>query len=175
MKKQILISLCCFVLFQSCCFRQGDEIARYEYSEEQRALIPYENGQSINFIHSNGYTFQLEAEIVQAFYSNQEHCEDYQSYESYAAHLHSEIPLLDLEIRLPYYSEDFNSEELYISYTSIPYTEVIENFEIGTQSYSNVYHFENDESSRFSDVYYSYEMGYIKLIYQNGDYVQIQP
>lgn len=47
-----------FLVFSSCC-NKSKETARYELSQNELNLLPYKYGDSISFIHSNGYSFDF--------------------------------------------------------------------------------------------------------------------
>lgn len=48
-----------FLLLSSCCREDPIETARYELTANELALVPYQKDETINFIHSNGYTFDF--------------------------------------------------------------------------------------------------------------------
>ena len=48
-----------FLIVSSCCREDSMETARYELTSDELALLPYFNGQKINFVHSNGYSFDF--------------------------------------------------------------------------------------------------------------------
>jgi hypothetical protein len=91
----------------SCCRDESVETARYQLSGNELKLIPYENGQKISFVHSNGYEFdftvtedKLEWQVYQEF------CEwnccglDYYSYQVRTTKLASAYPDLAIEMSL---------------------------------------------------------------------------
>lgn len=95
----------------SCCTEESVETARYQLSGNELELIPYENGQKIGFVHSNGYEFdftvtedKLEWQVYQEF------CEwnccglDYYSYEVRTTKLASAYPDLTIEMSIGSYS-----------------------------------------------------------------------
>lgn len=41
----------------SCCWREGDLMTAFSFTEEEKNLIPYQNDQTIPFRHSNGFEF----------------------------------------------------------------------------------------------------------------------
>jgi hypothetical protein len=104
MKIKILALLLIAAFFSSCCNKESIETARYELSEDELNLIPYEEGQKINFEHSNGYEFCFE--VVENRVEWKEHhdfCEwgccgkDYFSYQVKYVRIKSSYPKLNIE------------------------------------------------------------------------------
>ncbi len=104
MLKQLLLGcILCFLLI-SC--RKGQEIDRFLLTDEQLAFVPYEQGQLIPFVHSNGYPFAFEVVEKQRYLeSNREvyRSSDYVSFEMLSVRLRSNEP--DLEFYLSLASE----------------------------------------------------------------------
>lgn len=103
MRKILLAGLIAF-LISGCC-DDPVEVARFELNEKELELIPYQEGDKINFIHSNGYEFDFET-TNRATVWEEEHpfCEwaccgkEYFSYQVNTTSLKSVYP--DFEITL---------------------------------------------------------------------------
>jgi hypothetical protein len=96
-----------FLMISSCCRQDPVETARYELSDIELELIPYSYGQQINFIHSNGYTFQFSVtEDKLEWNEYYRFCEwnccgqDYFSYQVKTTRLESVYPNLIIELSL---------------------------------------------------------------------------
>lgn len=106
-KKTLAPLLVIAAVFSACCREESQEIARYELSASELDLIPYSLGEKVNFIHSNGYTFdftvtdeKIEWKTYQPF------CEwdccgiDYFSYQVKTTTLESSYPQFTLRFSL---------------------------------------------------------------------------
>ena len=169
------------VLFQSCCFNKGEEINRVFYSVEDKAKIPYADDQNVDISTNEGFEFQLNTNVRNGFNSSQDHCEDYTSYEFYSVNLVSNLPTLDIALRLQgRFNEIDDTEFIDISIEInrlIFYYETdqpLESIDISGATYTDVYRYFTDyEDSPISEVLFNQAYGILKINYTNGDYVQI--
>jgi len=108
-KMRICLSglLIILLLNSSCCRQDPIETARYELSDSELALIPYAYGEQIDFVHSNGYTFQFSVtEYKLEWEEFYEFCEwnccgqNYFSYQVKITKLESAYPNLIIELSL---------------------------------------------------------------------------
>ena len=100
MKLKLCSIITLLFLIQSCCLKKGEEIDRVLFTVEEKARIPYADNQTVDMITDEGFQFQLNTSTRSTMYSNQEHCEDYISYENYQANLVSNLPSLNIELSL---------------------------------------------------------------------------
>ncbi len=169
------------LLFQSCCFKKGEEIDRVFYSVEEKGKIPYADDQNVDVITNEGFQFQLNVNVRNGFSSNQDHCEDYTSYEYYNVNLVSNLPTLDIELGLERrYNEIDNVEFIYIAIEInrlLFYYDTgqsLESIDVNGTTYTNVYrYFADFEDSSISEVLFNEAFGILRINYTNGDYVQI--
>lgn len=106
MKTKILITLALPIIFaSSCCILVGDSY--YELTEAEKQLIPYELGQIISFINSEGKTFDAEItyfKIYQQETDNSGFCTSYEYIDYKMVRLTSEST--DFEIALSVNGQD---------------------------------------------------------------------
>lgn len=95
------------LLSGACCREESEETARYELTETEQALIPYEYGETINCKHSNGYSFDFSViENTVEWEEYYDFCEwfccgnDYYSYQVKKTVLESDYPRLHIELLL---------------------------------------------------------------------------
>jgi hypothetical protein len=100
--------------FTSCCNEEDVEVARYNLTESELALIPYTLGQRVTFTHSNGYEFDAFVDDIatewQQYYDFCEwYCcgQEYFSYQTKRVLLRSSYPNLRMRFKL---SENFYGE-----------------------------------------------------------------
>ncbi len=105
--KGILKILMLCLLISSCCREDSVETARYGLKAEELALIPYQNGEKKNFVHSNGYSFDLNViEDTLEWKEYHSFCEwnccgnDYFSYQVKTSILESTYPRFHIELSL---------------------------------------------------------------------------
>ena len=181
MKKNSALLVLILLLVQSCCFKNGEEIRRVYYTPEEKASIPYADNQIVDFITNEDFQFQLNTLVFSSFYSDQEFCEDYTSFENYQVSLNSELPTLDVQLSL---QNRYNGEEddntLYVeisinnTWFDYDFSEPLESIEINGTTYTDVYHYySGDIDNPISEVFYSKTFGILKINYLNGEYVQI--
>ncbi len=100
-------TLILLLIVSSCCMKESIEIARYELTADELELLPYTNEEKINFIHSNGYTFDFN--VTENKVEWKEHhgfCEwnccgnDYFSYQLKTTVLESSYPKFHVEFSL---------------------------------------------------------------------------
>lgn len=114
------------IIISSCCNEDSIETARYELTNAELELIPYTNGQQINFKHSNGYTFDFKViENKLEWKEYHDFCEwnccgqDYFSYQVKTTKLQSQYPLIAIELLLGedwYNNYDYNSMSLHFNF-----------------------------------------------------------
>lgn len=99
----------------SCCREDSVETARYELTEGELQLIPYEFGQKINFIHSNGYEFDFTVtQDTMEWRTYSPFCEgnccglDYISYQVRTTEMESSYPALKLKMTVGEFGYDEN-------------------------------------------------------------------
>lgn len=181
MKRNYPLLVLILLLVQSCCFTNGEEIGRIYFTPEEKAIIPYADNQTIQFITDEDFEFQLNTTVYSTFYSDQDFCEDYTSYENYQVYLNSELPTLDVQLSLQnrYNGED-DDDTLYVAITinnawfDYDFSEPLETVEINGTTYTDVYHYYSGVlDNPISEVFYSYTFGILKINYLNGDYAQI--
>jgi len=170
------------LLIQSCCFTRGKEIGRVHFTVEEKASIPYADGQNSDFITNENHQFSLNTSINSGFNSGQNHCEDYTSYEYYSANLVSELPTLDIQLRLQRSNIEVETDQFTYNvsieinglwfYYNI--NQPLESIEISEITYTDVYRYNpENETSPISEVFFNEAVGILKINYTNGDYVQI--
>ncbi len=100
------------IVITSCCREDSVETARYELTEGELKLIPYEYGQKINFIHSNGYEFVFSVtQDTMEWRTYSPFCEgnccglDYISYQVRTTKLESSYPVLTITMSIDSYSD----------------------------------------------------------------------
>jgi hypothetical protein len=181
MKLHLFSVFILFLLTQSCCLKKGEETNRVTYSVEDKMIIPYANDQTVDMITDEDFQFQFNVSTKSSFYSDQEHCEDYTSYEDYKANLVSELPSLDVNLRLNRAYNDIDDNEFidlrieinrfYFFYNQ---EQPLETLEINGATYTDVFHYyPNSDDNPISDVFFNTTNGLLKIDYTNGDYVQI--
>lgn len=105
--KRVIQTIILLLLLSSCCREKSIETARYKLTSDELALLPYTKGETINFIHSNGYSFDFKVvkdSIEWRVY--QDFCEwnccgnDYFSYQVKSTILESSYPKFHIEFSL---------------------------------------------------------------------------
>jgi hypothetical protein len=116
--KLLVFVLVLFALF-SCCREDPVESERIALTENEQQLIPYEIGQHINFIHSNGYEFEFEVtDDTLEWQTYSEFCEwnccgqEYISYQVRTTTLESAYPDLTINISIGSYGFGYYPEFL---------------------------------------------------------------
>lgn len=106
-KKTLAPLLVIAAVFSACCREESQEIARYELSASELDLIPYSLGEKVNFIHSNGYTFDFTVSNEECKWERGDNfCEenccgvDYFSYQVKTTTLESSYPQFTLRFSL---------------------------------------------------------------------------
>lgn len=165
----------------SCCWREGDLITAYRFTEEEKTLIPYQNDQTIPFRHSNG--FEFEAYTNKDFFtlSTQEECnQNYDTFESIVVNLMSEIPNLEIEIKL--LKSSFSDEPLLsiksgfnnIFFETDPAG--LTSIEIDGVVYENLRTFSiENEDYYISNLLYNSTSGIVRINYKDQTHVEIIP
>ncbi len=180
MKIKLILIIVLVNIVQSCCLRSGEEIDRITFSEEAKSTIPYQENQIINMIHNEGFEFEANIFSNNYFYSNQEHCEDYFSYEFYGVEFKSEIPNLNIEISLRrgFENDDVPMVQISANFFVFYYDETasLEALQINGLDFDNVYRYNSEEQDNLiSEILFNTSIGILKINYANGDYVQINP
>lgn len=127
-----ILILC--VIISSCCREVSIETARYELKAEELALLPYQKEAKINFIHSNGYSFDFKViEDKLEWKEYHDFCEwnccgnNYFSYQVKTSILESTYPKFHIELSLggtrisDYYPQVLNIEINNNHYIQFPY------------------------------------------------------
>lgn len=105
--QKVLMTGFFLLLLSSCCTEEPVETARFELSAHEQALLPYQVGEKIGFVHSNGFSFDFtvtDSRLEWKKYVN--FCEwnccgnDYFSYQVKTAVLESAYPNLHIELSL---------------------------------------------------------------------------
>jgi hypothetical protein len=181
MKFKLCIVLAILMSLQSCCLKKGEETNRISYSVEDKAKIPYADNQTIDMITDEGFQFQLNTAIDRGFNSDQEHCEDYTSYEYYRVYLTSNLPALNIGLSLTSFYNAVDDTEftgvtidvnrLLFNYDSELPLEILE---VNGTTYTDVYKYtSNIADEPISEVWFNESNGVLRINYLNGDYAQI--
>lgn len=165
-------------LFTSCC-KEGYELVRYSFSDQDKAFCPYVGSQKITFTHSRGYEFSLNsnASELKTTQVGPESCEDnYYSFDSQVIILESSVPELLIEFNL--YPSSYSSA-VNIKVNRALFTidkKSPPNFEkltIEGKEYKNVYvanHTEKENVTIFpTKIYYNAQYGVIQIKMTNDD------
>ncbi|MDR2009390.1 MAG: hypothetical protein LBQ22_02785 [Bacteroidales bacterium] len=136
MKNKLIISILVGLIISGCCRKDSVEIARYELSSDELKIIPYELGEKINFIHSNGYSFDfnvVEDKIEWKEYHDfcEYNCcgQDYFSYQVRTTIIESSYPRFNIELSLggsriyEYIPKSLNIEINYDYFARLPYND----------------------------------------------------
>lgn len=138
------ITIILLFLLNSCC-KEGVEINRYLLSEPEKECIPYRIDETIGFIHSNGYEFDIAVSKRNTRMESTEihHCRDnYSTYESLTVELLSNTPELHVKLEMvpneynPLMTVSINSSFFYLN---ISYEPEIDTFIINEKTYNNIY------------------------------------
>ncbi len=146
MNKIIIILLIGFVFISGCC-DDPIEIFRYEFDDEELALIPYESGSKISFIHSNGYEFEFDV-ISRTTIWEEQHpfCEwsccgkEYFSYQQNITVLKTNYPNLEIKFIIT------AAKEFVDRYENNTLNIDINNNHYAVLHYDEIYSFQNDTS-----------------------------
>jgi hypothetical protein len=148
-------------------------------NNEDLAKIPYDDGDVISLSHSNGFIFDGIVNSDSSFNSTQEECEDYFENEILNCHFTSEIPRLDISLKLYKISND---EDAIFSITSerrfsfLNTDSIFQTIEIDGVSFENVLKYESlDMDYPIRELYYNSTQGIIKINYSDSTHVQIIP
>lgn len=170
----LVLSLSVFMF--SC--RKGVETARYPLTEEQLNFIPYQQGQSVNFIHSGGHTFDFEVISLERFWlkTETEHPgENYASYETLEVKLESTEPDLQCKLTInpyPFYS-GFTCEINYFHFIMGSLTEPIyDSLQMQGKIFKNVFVMADTNPTtniEIDSVYYTISEGIIKIGMTNDE------
>ncbi|MBC2845335.1 hypothetical protein [Winogradskyella flava] len=181
MKSKFLVFLVIVFSYQSCCLRKGEEIDRITFTVQEKTKIPYTDSQLVDMITDDGFQFQLSTNTRSSFFSDQEHCEDYTSYESYNVDLSSELPNLDIALSLNRsynYVDDVEFIDVGLTINRLFFyydlETPLETIEINGTIYTDVYrYFSNQVDVAIAEVLFNEASGILRINYLNGDYVQI--
>ncbi len=166
-----------FFIFSSCC-KDATESARYTLSDNEKEFIPYAVNQTIKFVHSNGFEFDVKVSDVYTKFEKTEveHCgESYISYERKTAKLDSDIPELDISISIipkafdPYMDIQINRTNLH---KNLIHKADYDTLRIDNHVYLDVYEFKNQMENEDHIIYpnsilYNQQYGIIKIIMTN--------
>lgn len=138
------ITIILLFLLGSCC-KDGVEVKRYLLSEIEKECIPYKNGETIGFIHSKGYEFDIGVSNrnIKLERTESYHCGDnYSSYESLKVDLVSDIPELYIKLEMvpreffPLMTVSINSTYFNLDISSEPHFDTLT---INEKMYTNIY------------------------------------
>lgn len=130
--RKIFLLLYIAVFISSCCTDESLETARYELTQTEQKLIPYQSSSSVNFIHSNGYSFDFKVvEDTMQWLQYHEFCEwnccgqDYYSYQQKTVRMESDYPRIKISFNLNTSFENYTPRYLGITinnyYFNLPY------------------------------------------------------
>lgn len=166
-------------LASACCLTEGNLIASYRLTETDLSKIPYQDGDTMPFKHSEGFEFDVILRQENSFFSNQEGCEDYYESEILSVFLENEIPRLDIELSLYKYSDQYAAEfSISSDFTGFAKDTSIENQSLtingitfnNVETYVSLY-----DAYPISEILYSSSNRILKLTYTDSTYVQINP
>jgi hypothetical protein len=158
---------------------KGEETARYGLSEELQNFIPYQAGDSIQFIHSGGYEFSLLVVSKEWTWeqSEREHPgDDYYSFQVETVHLSSFQPDLSISLEIQAQPQEsvFSIEVNRYEFGKCLYGEPdIESLEFAGRIYHGVYFLEEKHTEALiispDSVYYTKDDGIIKISMTNDE------
>jgi len=175
--KFIFLNFSLFFFIAACCHERG-VTNKYVLTDDEKSSIPYLIDQKVNFIHSNGYEFELE--VANSFLENRKtqsnYCRDgYVLYEVKELLLQSNIPLFHITITRTPMEIDFsmlivvNQTSFYIDIDRLPEKSII----IGNSIYEDVYITSNNVSDKSvivpETVWYSKKNGIIQIQMTNDE------
>lgn len=141
MTKYLLII---FLILNSCC-PDSVELSKFILTDSEKESIPYITDQTVSFIHSNGFKFDLyiinkNTEFRQTV---REHCGDsFSTYEILTSELMSSIPELNINLEITPFEFDthlwisVNQQDFYININQAPY---FDKLTINGKEFYNVY------------------------------------
>ena len=172
------ITVLILVLLSSCC-KEGVEVNRYLLTEIEKECIPYQNNETIRFIHSNGYQFDFTVSNRHTRMERTEahHCgENYSTYESLKVGLFSNTPELYVDLEMvsnahnPFMTISINSYHFYLNISSAPDFDTLT---INEKLYNNIYlgEFFNADSLTIlpKEILYNKEYGIIQIEMTNEE------
>jgi hypothetical protein len=155
------------------------ESNKYILSDSEKEFIPYAINETINFIHSEGFEFNLNVINKNTEFRKTEtdHCgDDYTSYEALNLELESSIPELYINVEInpnnlsPYLIISVNKNNFYINMRQNP---DIETVTINGKEFYNVYQTESNivDTSLITpkQILYNKEIGIIKITMTNNE------
>ncbi len=185
MKKIIYLALLTFILY-GCC-DDPVERAKYELSSNEMEILPYELGQKIQFVTSNGYEFAFDVKTAQTEWIEKypfrefPGCSDsYFSFQETRVILEADYPKISMNLNINSNRENFRESCLNIGinnhFINMEYDKNA-NFIVNDSNYSdtitvngklykNVYRadFESSEPKPgFSSILYNKEYGIIQI------------
>ncbi len=184
MKTKILISLMLLTFAASSC-AECRNIKSYKLTEAEKQMIPYELGQTVNFINSMGQPFVLTVGRNTIYTWQNDEC---WSFEIQSVHLMSELG--DAEIRLTI-SGEYNQISIYIfgfgyglgydedgtfkTYTPFPDAEQFfhESIEINGKVFYDVV--EQNNSSNGTQLFYNKTYGILQVNKDGENFLTINP
>jgi len=166
------------VLLSSCC-KEGVEINRYLLTEIEKECIPYQNNETIGYIYSNGYQFDVTISNRHARMERTEvhHCgESYSTYESLKVELFSNTPELYIDLEMvpndynPLMTVSINSCNFYLNISSAPDFDTLT---INEKLYNNIYLGESFNADSLTilpkKILYNKEYGIIQIEMTNEE------
>lgn len=143
MKRNIIYLFVILLITHSCCNEDPVETARYELSDQELMLIPYNQGESISFKHSNGFEFSLYvSELIVKWEEYHEFCEwfccpsYFFSYQIKRAKLQADYPKLNIGLSI--------GSTQYGNYSPMELVVDLNNRHFAHIHYDSAYHFVSD-------------------------------
>lgn len=176
-----------FILFStifiiSCC-PEPTEIARYELSENEKKIMPYYYGQKLNFVHNNGYEFNLLVTADSIFWREfHPFCEwiccdrEYFSYQCKKTTLAASYPEVKISISIAsnIWEEYFpNHIFIHFNHKFFSVFKYDNNANIVCDTINNTIHY---DSLQIQDrIYYNVYAQDFKNLFTNSDSTNLQP
>jgi hypothetical protein len=195
MKKRFLLCILSLPLLAMDCHRKCDKITIKEngpLSEEALLLVPYQSGEDIKFIHSEGkvINFKVSRSTTQETFICDHDCCLNVNYEDNQTKLQPDYPIFSIWLNLSNFYPDM--VEFYINigggYFELPpspalaesFSGLVDSVVVRDQVYRNVlqmksfrYTSANVGEIYVDSMYYNYEAGIIKIIMSNNESYEI--
>lgn len=174
------LTIIVLLLLSSCC-KDGVEINRYLLSNAEEQFVPYNNDETIAFIHSNGFEFDVAVSNrnTKLERTETEHCGDsYLTYESLTVELHSITPELNIKLKMvpnEYGYDGRMTVSINRSYFNLNIASEpdIDTLTINGKTYNNIYLGESFVTDSLPilprEVFYNKEYGIIQIGMTNAD------
>ncbi len=183
MQKSLFLLIFTLFFISSCC-KESHESARYMLTDEEKDFIPYEQGDSVKFIHSGGNEFGFEVvnEYTYLDRTYAEHCgENYVAYEYKIAELFSVAPYLNLIFKVtPVQFHPFLEIQLnnYYFHIDISKTPQMDSVKLGENIFYDVYKVESNmydnPEIQPNRVLYNKQFGVLQINFTNNDSITLK-